>query len=111
MKLEMSEMSCMAIVEDVKKRMQLTKWQNDTDVHVYKKAHFTLILQEFHVILYLFSPQPQALCLTLISINMLAAGDIIQGNKRSVDHISCLADTMTMFNNPPESSKELIPSF
>lgn len=54
---------------------------------VYKKAHFTLILLEFHVILYFFSPQPQALCLTLVSINMLAAGDIIQGNKRSVDPI------------------------
>lgn len=77
----------------------------------YKKAHFTLILQEFHVILYLCSPQPQALCLTLVSINMLAAGDTIQGNKRSVDHISCLANTTTMLNNSPENSKELTPSF
>lgn len=91
MKLEMSEMRCMAFVEDVEKGSQSDKMtQMYTD---YKKAHFALILQEFNVILYLCSPQPQSLCLTLDSINILAAGDTIQGNERSVDSISCLANT------------------
>lgn len=86
-------MRCMAFVEDVKKGSQSDKM---TQMYtVYKKAYFTLILQEFNVILYLYSPQPQSLCLTLVSINMLAAGDTIQGSKRSVDPISCLANTTT----------------
>lgn len=101
----------MAFAEDVKKGCNSQSDKMTQKYTIYKKAHFTLILQEFHVVLHLCSPQLQALCLTLVSINMLAAGDIIQGKKRSVDHISCLANATTILNNSPESSKELIPSF